>query len=62
MSPEARVFRPRSETEDRLIDSLLKVHALSGDITKPSWTAYVSWLMNRDIAERRVLHSGRIRT
>ena len=59
--PEARVFRPRSETEDRLIDSLLKVHALEGNIAKPSWTAYVSWLMNKDIAERRLLRSSRIK-
>jgi len=60
MSPEARVFRPHSETEDQLIDRLLKVHTLAGHIPKPSWTSYVSWLMNRDLAEVRSTHKSRI--
>ena len=58
--PEARVFRPRSETEDRVIDGLLKVHNLEGHIQKPSWTQYVSWLINRDIAEVKTRHKHRI--
>ena len=60
--PESRVFRPRSETEDKLIDSMLKVHFLAGHITKPSWTSYVSWLMNKDLAEVRATRSSRIRS
>jgi len=59
--PEARVFRPRSETEDRLIDGLLKVHHLEGHIEKPSWTQYVSYLMNKDIAEVRTRRKARAR-
>lgn len=51
--PEARVFRPKSPNEDELIDKLLKIHHLKGDIPKPSWTSYVSWMMNRDMAEVR---------
>ena len=58
--PEARVFRPRSETEDRLIDGLLKVHALEGHIQRPSWTQYVSFLMNRDLEEVRARHKMRV--
>jgi len=60
MSPEARVFRPRSEIEDRLIDGILKVHHLEGHIQRPSWTQYVSWLMNRDLTEVRAQHKSRI--
>jgi len=59
--PESRVFRPRSETEDKLIDSMLKVHFLAGHIAKPSWTSYVSWLMNRDLAQVRTARTGRIK-
>lgn len=59
--PEARVFRPRSETEDKLIDGLLKVHTLEGHIEKPSWTQYVSFLLNRDLAEVRSKHQQRVR-
>ena len=57
--PEARVFRPRSESENKLIDSLMKVHSLEGHIKKPSWTSYVSWLINRDLEERRQVASRR---
>ena len=57
--PEARVFRPRSETEDHLIDGLLKVHHLEGHIQRPSWTQYVSMLMNRDIKEVRATRKSR---
>ena len=60
MSPEARVFRPRSETEDKLIDSLLKVHHLEGDIQKPSWTQYVSYLMNKDLTAVRSKSKNRL--
>jgi len=51
--PEARVFRPRSETEDKIIDGLLQVHHLEGHIQKPSWTQYVSYLMNQDLTKVR---------
>jgi len=61
MSPEARVFRPRSETEDKLIDSLLKVHHLEGHIKRPSWTQYVSYLMNQDLTEVRTGYKNRAR-
>jgi len=61
MSPEARVFRPKSEAEDKLIDGLLKVHHLGGHIQRPSWTQYVSWMMNRDLTEVRAQYKNRIR-
>jgi len=54
MSPEARVFRPRSEIEDQLIGNLMKVHAAEGHIDKASWTQYAAYLINRDAAEIRV--------
>lgn len=57
--PEARVFRPKSETEDRLIDRLLKVHHLEGHIQRPSWTQYVSYLVNRDLSEVRAKYKQR---
>lgn len=60
MSPEARVFRPRSETEDQLIDRLLKLHVLEGHIEKPSWTQYIAWVLNRDLAEVRARHKERV--
>ena len=59
MSPEARVFRPKSETEDKLIDKLLKVHHLEGHILKPSWTQYVSYVLNKDLEEVRAKHRSR---
>ena len=59
--PEARVFRPRSEPEDSLIDRLMKVHHLEGHIQKPSWTMYIAWLINRDLAEVRGRSKSRIR-
>ena len=58
--PEARVFRPRSETEDQLIDKIMVVHKLEGHIQKASWTQYVSYLMNRDIKEVRDQHKKRV--
>jgi len=58
--PEARVFRPKSETEDRLIDGLLKVHHLEGHIQRPSWTQYVSYLLNRDLGEVRAKYKQRV--
>ena len=60
MSPEARVFRPRSEQEDQLIDKVMEVHRLEGDIQRPSWTQYVSYLVNRDIGEIRARHKERV--
>jgi len=61
MSPEARVFRPRSETENKLIDALMKVHTAEGNIQRPSWTQYVSLLINRDLAEVRIKRKERER-
>lgn len=59
--PEARVFRPRSQTEDQLIDRLLTLHHLEGHIDRPSWTQYVSWLLNKDIADVRKNAKQRVR-
>lgn len=59
--PEARVFRPRSETEDQLIDRLMKVRATEGVIAKPSWTLYASYLVNKDLAEIRQRYKTRIK-
>lgn len=60
--PEARVFRPRSEAEDRLIAGLMKVRSLEGHIPKPSWTQYVSWLINKDLNEIRSNQKLRLKT
>ena len=59
MFPESRVFRPRSEKENELIDSLMQVHKAEGHIERPSWTQYVSWLINRDVAEVRARFKNR---
>ena len=58
--PEARVFRPRSEDENALIDKLMEVHTLEGNIQKPSWTLYAAYLINRDLAEVRAKLKGRV--
>ena len=60
MAPENRVFRPKSETEDQLIDGLMKVHQLEGHIQRPSWTQYAAYLINRDLAEVRAKYKERI--
>ena len=59
--PEARVFRPRSEKENQLIDALMKTHSLQGDIQKASWTSYVTWLINQDLHQVRNTHRERTR-
>jgi len=59
--PEARVFRPRSEKENELIDNLMKVHSAENHIERPSWTQYVAWLINRDVAEVRAQFKARPR-
>lgn len=59
-TPESRVFRPRSETENQLIDKLLKLHTIEGHIERPSWTQYVAWILNRDLAEVRTRHRQRV--
>ena len=53
MSPEARVFRPRSEAENDLIDKMMTLRAKQGVIAKPSWTLYAAHLINKDVAEVR---------
>ena len=60
--PEARVFRPKSEEENEIIDEIMKVHTLEGHIPKPSWSMYVTYLLNRDIAEVRAKHKSRIKS
>ena len=57
--PESRVFRPKSEEENKLIDSLMQVHKVEGHIERPSWTQYVAWLINRDVAEVRAQFKSR---
>ena len=59
--PEGRVFRPRSEIEDRFIDSLMRVHVAEGNIQKASWTQYISWLLNRDASEIRGRYHQRVK-
>lgn len=59
--PEARVFRPRSEKEDNLIDKLLEIRAKQGVIKKPSWTLYTAYLINRDVADIRKEFKDRTR-
>jgi len=58
--PEARVFRPQSEKVDSLIEGLMKVHTLEGHIQRPSWTQYVGYLINKDLAEERLKHKQRV--
>ena len=60
--PEARVFRPKSEGENELIDEVMKVHTLEGHIQRPSWSMYITYLLNRDIAEVRAKHKSRIKS
>ena len=60
MSPEARVFRPRSESEDKLIDSLMKVHTAEGHIQRASWTQYVAMLINSDLSMVRSRYHQRM--
>lgn len=63
MAPEARVFRPKNEDENNLIDRLMDVHKAEGHIVRPSWTQYVSFLINRDLKEvvdRHKLRTGGI--
>ena len=57
--PESRVFRPRSEDEDCLIDKLMEVRAVEGSIQKPSWTLYAAYLINKDLAEIRTRYKHR---
>ncbi len=61
MNPEARVFRPRSEDENALIDKLMEIHTLEGRIEKPSWTLYAAYLINRDLTEIRARHKVRVK-
>jgi len=61
MNPEARVFRPRSESENALIDKLMEVHTLEGRIERPSWTLYAAYLINRDLTEIRARHKARVK-
>ncbi|GAJ11575.1 unnamed protein product [marine sediment metagenome] len=62
MAPEARVFRPKSDEENEIVDEVMKVHTLEGHIQRPSWTMYITYLLNRDIAEIRTRHKSRIRS
>jgi len=57
--PESRVFRPRTEKEDKLIDLAMDVRAKDRTIAKPSWTQYVEYLLNKDIMEIRQRHQNR---
>ena len=59
--PEARVFRPRSETENNLIDKMMQIRSKQRAIQRPSWTQYVSYLINKDVAEVRSQHKQRTR-
>ena len=59
MSPEARVFRPKSEQENNLIDSLMRTHKAEGHIERPSWTQYIAYLINQDVAGIRARYKTR---
>ena len=61
MNPEARVFRPRSETENSLIDKMMQIRSKQGAIQRPSWTQYASYLINKDVAEIRSQYKQRTR-
>lgn len=46
-----RIFRPKTDNMNLLIDQLIRYHILHGHIPKGSgWTAYVGWLINQDLA------------
>ena len=49
--PEARVFRPKDEKSNKVIELLMRIRAHQGDIPRPSWTSYASYLVNRDLQE-----------
>jgi len=61
MNPEARVFRPRSEAENDLIDKVMQIRSKQGAIQRPSWTLYISYLLNKDVAEVRARYKERTR-
>lgn len=60
MNPEARVYRPQSETLNQLIDKLMQVRTAEGHIQRPSWTLYISWLLNRELGEVRTRYKQRV--
>jgi len=58
--PEARVFRPRSEDEDKLIETAMQFHVAAGHIEKASWTMYVAFLVNQDVTAIRTDYRERV--
>jgi len=58
--PEARVFRPQGDKENELIERLMRVHAAQGEIQQASWTQYVAFLVNRDLAQVRYQYQQRL--
>lgn len=49
--PDQRVFRPASDNMNMLINRVLDYHYLQGDIPAASWTRYIEWVLNNDIAQ-----------
>jgi hypothetical protein len=49
--PQARVYRPTTEKMNEIIAALMEARAARGVIPKPSWTEYIDYLLNKDIAE-----------
>lgn len=59
-NPEQRVFRPRSAEENAIINELMRIHRIQGDIPSESWTKYLSFLINRDLAEVRSKYQSKM--
>lgn len=59
--PEARVYRPKTEKENQLIDALMETRTAEKSIERPSWTLYVDYLLNKETAEIKTRHESRMR-
>lgn len=59
--PEARVYRPKNEKENQLIDALMETRTAEKSIERPSWTLYVDYLLNKETAEIKTRHESRMR-
>jgi len=60
MAPESRVYRPKSDKENALIEALMETRTAEKLIERPSWTMYVDYLLNREAEEILRRHKSRI--
>jgi hypothetical protein len=50
-NPEGRVYRPKTEVENQLIESLMATRVAEHAIERPSWTLYIDYLLNKETTE-----------